>query len=307
MWTLLKRILKSGFVNFWRNGFVSLASVLIMVVTLITVGAALFTGVLLNTSLAQLRDKVDINVYFLTSAPEEDIINLKTAIEQLPEVASVDYISREQALTDFLERHKDDALTIQAVEELDENPLGAILNIKAKQTSQYETIAQFLKSDSSLGTNGAQIIDKENYFDNKKAIEKLTDVIDGAERIGFMMSIILGLVSLIIVFNTIRLAIYTARDEISVMRLVGASNAYIRGPFVVEGIMYGIVAGIVTLIVFYPMTYWLGGITERFFGNINIFDYYVTNFGQMFLVLLGTGLVLGAISSYLAVRRYLKV
>jgi cell division transport system permease protein len=110
-----------------------------------------------------------------------------------------------------------------------------------------------------------------------------------------------------IVFNTIRLAIYIAREEIAVMRLVGASNAYIRGPFVFEGMMYGFVSGIITLLLFYPITLWLGPKTEAFFGNINIFTYYAANFPQVFGTILGAGILLGAISSFLAVRKYLRV
>ena len=110
-----------------------------------------------------------------------------------------------------------------------------------------------------------------------------------------------------ITFNTIRLAIYIARDEISVMKLVGAGDSYIHGPFVFEGALYGVVSGIVTLILFYPLTLWLGPITEGFFNEINIFQYYLNNFGQIFLIIMGTGIGLGAVSSYLAVRRYLKV
>jgi cell division transport system permease protein len=91
------------------------------------------------------------------------------------------------------------------------------------------------------------------------------------------------------------------------MRLVGASNAYIRGPFVIEGLIYGIASAIITLIIFYPLTLWLGPVTESFFGSINLFDYYVSNFGQLFVILVGSGMILGAISSYLAVRRYLRV
>ncbi len=306
-WINTKRILKSGFVNFWRNGFVSLASVLIMVVTLFSLGSVIFLGAMLDTSLAQLKEKVDINVYFLTDAPEEDITNLKTKLEALPEVASVEYVTREDALAAFEKRHEGDQTILNALAELPDNPLGAVFNIRAKETSQYESVAAFLESDAALGAGQRALIQKVNYFDNKPVIEKLSAIIDSAERLGFAVSIVLIILSLIITFNTIRLTIYTAREEISVMRLVGAGTSYVRGPFVVEGVMYGVVAGVIVLILFYPITLWLGPFTEQFFGAINIFDYYVNNFGQMFLVVVGSGIILGAVSSYLAVRRYLSV
>ncbi|MDQ5928039.1 MAG: Cell division protein FtsX [Patescibacteria group bacterium] len=306
-WIATKRILNAGFVNFWRNGFVSLASVLIMVVTLFTLGAVVFSGAILDASLGQLRAKVDVNVYFMTNAPESDILALKSSLEALPEVSAVEYVSREQALADFKEKHGDDQTIINALAELEDNPLGAVFNVKARETSQYESIAAYLASDAALGSGNQVIIEKVNYTNNKPIIEKLSQIVDSSERLGFVLSIVLILLSVIITFNTVRLAIYTAREEISVMRLVGASSAYVRGPFVVEGIMYGIAASIIVLVLYYPLTLWMGPFTERFFGAINIFDYYVSNFGQMFLLLMAAGIGLGALSSYMAVRRYLKV
>jgi cell division transport system permease protein len=307
LWINLKRIIKSGFVSFWRNGVVSFASILVMTMTLFVLGSILFVNATLDASLTQIRDKVDINVYFVTTAPEDDIFTLKSSLETLPEVANVEYISREQALEQFRARHEDDHLTLQALDELGENPLGANLNIKARETSQYEGIAAFLESESALSTvDETPIIDKVNYLQNKTAIDKLTKIVDSAERFGFIVIAILVIASIIISFNTIRLAIYTSKEEISVMKLVGASNSYIRGPFVFEGIMYGIVAGIVTLILFYPLTIWLGPLTENFFSDINLFDYYIDNFSRVFFIILGSGILLGALSSYIAVWRYLR-
>lgn len=305
-WINIKRIINAGFVNFWRNGFVSLASVLIMVVTLFALGSVMFSSAILESSLTALREKVDVNVYFMTNAPESDILALKTSLERLPEVALVEYITREEALADFQERHSDDQTILNALAELEDNPLGASFNIRAVETSQYEAIATFLESDEALGAGNQVIIDKVNYYDNKPVIEKLSDIVDSSERLGFAVSLILIALSIIITFNTIRLAIYTAREEISVMRLVGASAWYVRGPFIVEGIMYGVAAGIIVVALFYPITVWMGPFTERFFGSINLFTYYLSNFGQIFLLIIGAGVVLGALSSFLAVRRYLK-
>ena len=306
-WTTIKRIIRSGFVNFWRNGFVSLSSVLVMTVTLFVIGSVLFSVAVLNSSLEIIKDKVDVNVYFLTGAEPQDILAVKKAIETMPQVKSVEYLSRETVLENFKKRHENDTLTLQSLDELGENPLGATLNVKAKDPSQYESIANSLKSDSGLSKDKKDIIDKVNYFDNKAAIDRLSKIINAAQRLGFALTILLVIISIVIVFNTIRLTIFISRDEISVMRLVGASNKYIRGPFVIAGIVYGIVSGIITLVLMYPFTYWVGSATESFFSGLNLFSYYITNFGQVFLVIMGSGIVLGAFSSYLAVRRYLKV
>jgi len=307
--TNFKRVAMASFLNFFRNGFVTLASVLVLIVTLSVIGSMLFLGVMLNSSLAELRSKVDVNVYFVTTTEEEDILALKRQLEALPEVQSVAYVSAEQALENFRVRHENDQLTLQALDELGENPLGAVLNVRANDPSQYGTIAEFLKSGNALSKNGNQIVDKVNYFQeqHKNAIDRLTKIIKSGQQIGLAILTLFIVTSILITFNTIRLAIYTSREEISVMRLVGASNMYIRGPFIISGILYGFLSGLVVLLLFYPMTYWLGSTTADFFGGVNIFEYYLGHFAFVLFVIVGSGILLGALSSYLAVRRYLKV
>lgn len=306
-WINLKRIIRTGLSNFWRNGTVSLASVLIMLVTLTVIGFVIFAGAVLNTSLNELRNKVDISVSFVTTASEEDVLNVQNALERLPEVALVTYTSRDEALAAFRERHANDRSILAALDELGENPLGATLNIKAKDPSQYQSIAEFLESDNALSQGGVSIVDRINYFQNKIAIDKLTGIINTAQSLGLAITLFFAAVSILIAFNTIRLTIYIARDEISVMRLVGASNSYIQGPFVVVGIIYGLVAGIITLLLMVPITYWLGSVTRNFFVGLNVFSYYIHHFPQIFLIIIGFGIVLGAVSSALAIRKYLKV
>jgi len=307
IWVNIKRITRSGFFSFWRNGFVSLASILIMIVTLSVIGSILFVHAILTTSLTQIENKVDVNVYFTTTAPEDQILAMEKDLEALPEVSNVTYVSREQELQDFKDRHANNQLTLQALDELGDNPLGAVLNVKAKQPSEYEGIANYLDQRKNAADGSGNIIDTVNYSQNKQAIDSLSKIITSAESLGTALTIVLILISIIITFNTIRLAIYMARDEISVMRLVGASRSYIRGPFVISGILYGLAAGLLTLGIFYPITYYLGGFTSNFFIGINIFTYYISNFPFIFSVIVGSGIVVGAISSFLATQKYLKV
>ncbi len=307
-WIKVKRVIRAGFFSFWRNGFVSLSSILVMMVTLFVIGSTIFSGVILRSTLDQIKDKVDINVYFLTSASESDILSMKRNLEKLPEVKPpVVYVSREDALAAFKKRHETDEFTLQALDELGDNPLGAALNIKAKDPSQYESIAQFLQGKSALSADGNTIVDKVNFYQNKEAIGRLTSIINSANNLGFILTILLIGISILITFNTLRLVIYMSRDEISVMKLVGASNSYIRGPFFVAGSIYGFLSAIMTLILFYPVTLWLGDTTESFFVGFNVFSYYTKNFGEFFLIIVGSGIAIGSISSYLAVRKYLKV
>jgi cell division transport system permease protein len=305
--TKLKRVVKAGFFNFWRSGYVSFASILVMVITLSVIGSVIFVGAVLNVTMQELRNKVDINVYFVTNVAEPDILSLKKKIEALPEVNTVEYVSREQALSNFKLRHENDQITIQALEELGNNPLGAALNIKAKEPSQYEGIANFLNEENILSADGQKIIDKINYFENRAAIDKLSRIINSAERLGLAVSLALVMVSVVITLNTIRLAIYISKEEISVMQLVGASKNYVRGPFVVTGVLVGLISGLITLALFFPITYWLGGTTQNFFIGFNIFDYYLGNFFQIIFIVIGSGVGIGALSSYLAVRKYLKL
>lgn len=306
MWTGFKRIVRSGFVGFWRNAFVSLASIFVMTVALFVIGATMLLDQVLGVSLQQIQDKVDINVYFVTTAEQTDIDNLESTLAALPEVSSVTFTSREEALTQFRERHRGDELTIQALEELGENPLGASLSIRAVNTAQYESIAQFLDEQQALEEPSAPLIDRVNFVKNKNAIDKLTSIIQAVEQSSIITMTVLVIAAVMITFNTIRLAIYTAREEISVMRLVGASNTFIRGPFMLQGIMYGLISGVVAILIIYPILLWLGPATETFF-QFSLFDYFVTEFVRIFSILVGSGIALGLVSSILAVSRYLRV
>ncbi len=306
---LIKRVIRAGLLSFSRNAFVSFASILVMTVTLFTVGTTIFAGVILGSALAELRDKADVNVYFTQDAPQDRILEMKASLEALPQVDNVEYLSREEALAQFRERHKNDQLTLQALEELGDNPLGAVLNVKAKDLSQYEAIASFLQDQQTDAQGASSIIDKINFYDeqHRAALDRLQRITDSSQRLGLIIIVLLIATTIAISFNTLRLAIYSSRDEIQVMRLVGAGSFYIRAPFMVEGVLYGLIAGIVTLLLFYPLTYWLGGATGNFFGGVNIFTYYLDHFMRFFGIIIGTGVALGVIASFLAVRRYLKI
>ncbi len=304
-WLDTKRIIKSGMINFKRSGIVSIASVLVVTITLSVIAAMIFVQAVLGASLKELQTKVDVTIYFTTGAQEAKILEIQETIEKFPEVASVSYTSAEDALADFRARHQDDYLTIQALDELADNPLGASLNIKAKETAQYESIVKLLEGDGALTKDNANIIDKINYYQNKAVIDRLISIIDGGQRLGLLITLVLIAISIIMTFNTIRLTIYFSREEINVMRLVGADNKYIRGPFMVEGVVYGIVATLITVVLFFGITFWFGKNMSDFLG-VNLFSYYMSNFFQIFFIILLSGVFLGSISSFLAIRKYLR-
>ncbi len=303
----LKRIAINGARSFARSGAVSFATVLIMTVTLGIIGLLVFLSALLTYTLNEIKDKVDVNIYFATSAAESDIVALQKDLTELPEVERVTYTSREQALEEFRERHAGDQLTLQALEELGDNPLGASLAVKAKDPSQYERIVTFLEDEPALSGDGTSIIDRVNYFQNKLVIDRLTGAIRATEAAGALIVILFALASAVITFATVRLAIYTTRDEIGVMRLMGASNFFIRGPFIVTGIMAGVIAAVIVLVALYPISWYAGSATASWLGGFNVFTYYTANFPLFFLTLVGAGVLLGGLASFFAVRRYLKI
>ncbi len=301
MITATKRIFRSGFIGFWRNAYVSLASIFVMTIALFVIGTTLFVDQLLTASLQNIQSRVDINVYFTTTAPVEQVLDLQTELERLPEVASVTYTSPEEALARYRERNRNEAAAIQALEELDENPLGASLAVRAVETAQYASVARFLDEQEQF----ASIISFVNFNDNREAIERLTNIINAVESATFLVMMILVVAAVLITFNTIRLAIYTTRDEIKVMRLVGAGNMYIRGPFMLQGVMYGLIAGLLALLILYPMAVWLGPKTDSFF-EFDLHAYFVSDFLIVLSVIVGIGVVMGLLSSTLAVARYLR-
>ena len=312
LWITTKRITRYGIVGFVRNGFISLSAILMMTIMSFMLVNIMISNAAMTATLQDLTNKVDVTVYFKTNATDDQVQETRKSLEALPEVASVSYVSREQALADFRERHQNDQLTIQALDELGGNPLGASLEIRAKQTSQYESIAQYLEAQQDSQSAAGLAIDKVNFYQNKTAIDRLTAIIDTSEKNGIAKTAFLAICALLIVLNTIRLAIYTARDEIGVMNLVGAGRWYVRGPFMIAGVLYGIVSSVVVLILLYPILLYhpvligLDPTTELLFGSFDSFAYYTAHFLLFFVVLMGTSIALGALSSYLAVRRYLR-
>ena len=300
-----KRIIKGGFINFKRGGLLSSAAVLVVTITLSVITLIIFFQAVLHFSLDQIKDKVDVTIYFTVGAPEDQIVSLESSLKQLPEVASVDYTSANDALALFRTRHQGDYPTIQALQELGQNPLGGYLQVKAKDPSEYGDIANFLQSDNALSSNSVSIIDKVDYNQNKLVIDRLNAIIDGGQKLGFLLTLLLVIISIIVTFNTIRLTIFISKEEIGVMGLVGASKMHIRGPFMIEGAIYGIVATLITMLLFWPVSFWLGHNMTGFLG-INMYDYYFGSFFQIFAILLLSGILLGVISSFLAVRKYLN-
>ncbi len=305
-WIRLKRVIKSGWTNFRRNSVVSYAAILVTTITLTVVMALFMFQAVLDAGIASIQSKVDIAVYFTPTAPEDQIMSLQTTLQQLPEVASVQYISADQEIAAFRDRNSDDYLTLEALDELGSNPFGGLLQINAKDPSQYDAIAQVLEGDNAVAQANSQIIERINYSQNEQVINRLNTLIFDARRIGLVLTLVLSIVSIVIMYTTVRLTIYMARDEIGIMRLVGASGGYVRGPFLVQGMLYGVFAWILTNVIFLPLTY-LARVKLTTVIGLDLYGYYLSHFLSVNALVLLIGIILGVISSFLAVRRYLNV
>ncbi len=301
----LKRIIREGLISFWRNSTISFSTILITTLSLLVLSSILFINGVLDFSLKQLEDRVDINIYFFPDAPVEEIVSLQEKIKLIPEVRDVSYISREEAFEYFKKRHENDELIKRSLDELGDNPLGASLNIRAKKSYQYEAIAQAIESEPVV--KNSKFVEKTNYHDNKKVIDRLNQFSSVVRGLVYAVFLIFSIIAVLIIIATLRLAIYASQNEIAIKRLVGAETRYIHGPFMVTGIFYGFFSGILTLAVLFALTLWVSGATETFFGGMNIWTYFTSNLLQFSIIICGSGIVLGIISSTLAVRKYLRI
>ncbi|MDP2638901.1 MAG: permease-like cell division protein FtsX [Candidatus Azambacteria bacterium] len=305
MFTALIRIIKSGSVNFWRNGWLSTATVLIMTVALITWTSIFLLNVVLTSVLDVLAEKVDVSVYFELDTKEANILAVKSKLENLEEVKSVEYVSTEKALEIFKSRHTNDDVLLKSIQELSDNPLEASLNILAKDSSKYEMITNFLNEFSTQ--DGKNIVSKINYAENKIVIDRLNNIISVLRKSGLAASIVLAFIAFLVAFNTVRLAIYSSREEITVMKLVGASNWFVRGPFIIEGVIHGIVASAFSFMVVFIGISFLGPKLFGFLSEIDLVSYVNNNFWALLLLQTLSGVILGVFSSWVAIRKYLKV
>ena len=301
MFTILSRIVHYGFKNFWRSGSLSTATVAIMILaSLVFIGLILF-GVVSSQAAASIQDKIDISVYFKTNVSEDEILNIKQSLESLSEVKNTEYISRDKALEIFKAAHKDDSVISQGINELNVNPLEASLNVKANKPNQYAAIASYLESP-----NLTTYIDSVSYSKNEAVIKRLAAIVSNVQRGGLALTIILAMVAGLVVFNTIRLAIYSGRDEIGIMRVVGASNSLVRGPLVIQGVIAGILSAIFSLIIVAPAVYFISPHLKNFIPGLDLFQYFYSSVGALFLYQLIFAVGIASFSSFVAVRRYLK-
>lgn len=301
MRTTIQRVFKNGLVNFYRNGWLSTATISIMIVTLLVVSSLMVLSVMTSAAVETLQNKIDITVYFTKDATEDKITKVTNDLNNLGIIKNIEYVSKEDALLKFRDKHKNNSLLLQSLSELDDNPLQSSINIKAKDPSSFANIVSFLESGQTK-----EIIEKINYYENQTMINRLTGFIKTIRQMGLGLMIIFSLIAFLVSFNTVRVAIYTAREEISIMKLVGASDWFIRGPFLVEGFLYGIIAAIAAVIIFFPTMSFAAPYINAFLPKADIYQYFKSNILEYLGVVFTAGIGLGVLSSFIAIRRYLN-
>ncbi len=302
MTVTLSRILKYGWQGFLRNKWLAVSTVSIMFLAGIVFQGLILFNVIARSAIMSLQDKIDISVYFRSNATEDAILAIKRSVEGLTEVRQVDYISRDLALDEFKKRHAEEETISQTLDELEENPLLASLNIKANDPRQYDTIASYLDS-----ANLTDLVEKVTYAQNEIVIKRLNSLIGTIKKSGLGLTLFLAFLAVAVTFNTIRLAIFSSSEQLSVMRLVGASNSFIRGPYIVESMIYGAIAGFLSFLVLVPLINLLSPYIESFIPEMNLNLYLSGNVLKLLFYQLLFGICLGALSSFIAVRKYLRV
>lgn len=297
----LKRVIAEGWTSFKRNAWLTVATVLVLSLSLFIIGSTLFVGLSAGELLKRIEQNVNISVYFKNNVEEARILEIKAGIEQRPEIASVQYINKETALEKFSKENDGDEVISEALKEIGENPLFSSLVLTAKDQSYYEELSNYVEK------NFEQEVDRINYGRNKIVIEKLGRIISTMEKIGLGLGGIFILISVLVTFSTIRMSLYSRKKEFDIMRLVGASNLYIKIPTIVEGIIYGLLSALVAMVFIAAITY--GGIPVA--GGIipkeEMIGFYVQNIWKVGLVVLISGLAIGVLSSLISIRKYLKI
>lgn len=302
MLLVIGRTFKESLSNFVRNGWLSIAAVSVLLLSLFIIGMLFMVTKVSDDILSTTQNKINVSAYLKSDVSEDRIMEIKKEIEGYPDIQSVQYISRDQALEDFKKNNAGEPVIIQSLEEIGENPLLASVVIKANSSDNYEAI-----SNQILDSDFKDDISRVNYGRNKEIIEKLNNLINETKKIGLALVGLFSVISILIIFNTIRITIYTHKQEIEVMRLVGASNTYIRLPFVFEGIIYGFIATVISLMAIFGVIKFISSFLPSLFPSGYLSSLFLHNLLTLLGIQVLAGVILGVLSSMIAIRKYLKI
>lgn len=297
------RVLRFSLQDVGRNIWLSAVTVTILFLALLSINLLITVRVISQNAVSAVKEKMDISLYFKADASETEILEIKDRISALPNVKSVQYISKEQALLTFKERNQDKQEVIAALRELGQNPLSPSLTILPQELSGTVTLLDSLKGLDS------DVIESRDFSDNSLLLDKISAITKRVNEVGLAIISIFILTSLLVVYNAVRVAIYTHRQEIEIMRLVGASNSFVYLPFLVSALIYTLISVVLIIFVFYPFLSLLQPYLETFFAgyNVNIVAYFLDKFFLIFGLQFLTILVINIAASAFAIRKYARV
>ena len=298
----LKRIIKYGAKNLYRQGSLTFATIFILVLTVYFLTLLLFLRGGMNYLVLSIQRKIDVSVYLKPDIEEKEIEELKDQLLSLEGVQEIEFVSADKALEEFKKRHKNDPVILESLKEIGINPLYPSLNIKAKEAKYYAAILAFLNQDKFK-----DIIQKVDYVRKKSLIEKINKIASNIKLIGLILTLFLGGITILIAFNSIRIAIKDSSQEIGVMRLVGASNWYIQGPFIVYAILCSLISTAIAFFLIYLTCYFSSPKVEFLTGGFSPFAWFGNNAFWIFWYQLGISVILAVFSSLIAIRRSLTV
>lgn len=301
------RIVRTGVVNFGRNMALAIAAMAVMTVTLTIILFSLVANAAFGKTIDLVTDKINISVYLGESVTTTERNNFISRLRAMPDVANARYVSREEALANYREDNADNQELLKGLAEVG-NPLPASIDIDPADVNNIQNIKTFL--DKPENKKLQDPVAGTSYDDDRKeAVDKIISSTNTLTRLGALTIPIFGIVSVLIIFNTIQMAIFNRRDEIQIMRLLGASTSYIRGPFVVESIMYGVISALISVGIIHGLVQASSTLQAASLGLLDISfatEYFRGNFWLLLTGQLGIGILIGAASSIIATRRYLK-
>jgi len=299
---MLWRVILAGMRNFFRNAWLSVAATAVMVITLTIMVSAIIFNMALGDTLDQVTESIDVAIFFEDAAPRELIDEMDQELQRLDNVVATNYVSKSEALARYRQANIDNQDILEAVTE-DDNPLPRSLEIQVIDLNQVDEII-ILANDARF----VSLIDDTSLGDERRrTIERIANTREFLITFGITASLIFAGVSILIIFNTIRMAIFSRGEEIGIMRLIGATNGFIRGPFIFESILDGIIAaGITLLIVYAALTQGATRIVD-FVSFEATLEFFLTMWPLVTIATIGAGMLIGIISSSLAMARYLKL
>jgi len=303
-----RRIVRTGMLNFVRNAWLAIAAIAIMTVTLTIILFSLVANATFNNTIAQINDKIRIFVYLRDDVSDAQRTALMDELRHQPNVRSVEYVSKAQALQKYRADNANKQSLLQAISETG-NPLPASISIDPKDQTQIQSIKDFLDQPAHKALQDPQA--GTSYSGERKvAIDNISHATNILRRVGIAAVLLFAVISVLIIFNTIQMAIFNRRDELTIMRLLGATTWYIRGPFVVESIVHGIIAALISVGFMHAVFVTAASALQA--SSLGLLDigysshYFSGNFWKLLTMQLLVGIIIGAISSYIATRRYLK-